>query len=112
MALQWEFPHKLAIHKAATFAEWIMSLGLSDAHPPLHHERVIAICAPLFMEKRHALTTAIGNNGRAQFGSIGRAPPPLSPPDISESGKGPCLGKRKGPIAGSYEMNVKAAGIR
>jgi hypothetical protein len=41
----------------------IMSLGLSDAHPPLHHERVIAICAPLFMEKRHALTTATGNNG-------------------------------------------------
>jgi hypothetical protein len=30
-----------------------------------------------------------------------RAPPPLSPPDISQSGYGPRFGKRKGPIAGS-----------
>jgi hypothetical protein len=29
------------------------------------------------------------------------ATPPLSPPDISQSGKGPCFGSRNGPSAGS-----------
>src|ERR1700722_1679085 len=37
---------------------------------------------------------------RTHFGSVRRAPGPLSPPEISQSGKAPCRGKRNGPDRG------------
>jgi hypothetical protein len=105
-----KFAHELAVYQAAAFAIWVQPFRVGSAEAIFHDERITRVRSPLFMKWHDPFPTAFGNNIPHPLWIRVTGAAPLSPPDISQSGKTPCFGSRSGPIAGSYEMNFIAAG--
>jgi hypothetical protein len=69
----------------------VQELGVLDTHALLRNERITAVSAPLLVERRNSSLPTVGNdiaNPLRTNALMGRALGPLSPPDISQSGKG------------------------
>jgi hypothetical protein len=104
------FLDQLSVNQAPSLPMLVHGFGFLDTHTFLQNERIAAIRSPLLVERDNTPAAAICNDVANHSGSKGRALPPLSPPDIGQSGKGWCFGNRSGPSAGSYEMNLIGAG--
>ena len=79
----------------------VQSFGVLDAQAVLRDERITGVDPPLLVKRRDATAAAIGNHITNPLRIQRPCSGPLSPPDISQTGKKLCFGNRNGPKAGS-----------